>query len=854
MRIFLFLKTLLIIVLISSCSDQQTNNSKHPNGSELAIKWELQSSVTEGDKKSKASFTITNNSSQVLDNQGWTMYYSQMPSTIIAESIPAEILVEHISGDFYKFYPTEVFKPLEAGKSFTFSYEKSELTNSISDAPVGLYVVFEGSEPEVITDYHALPMTKEALGNVNIPTAESRYEENNYLSKLDKTTLPKIIPRPASFKPGNGELTFKNQILVNYIPELENEATFLSEFMTPLFTGEIQFNFEKSPIEQRINLKINPLLKTPESYILNISGQTVDITGADAAGVFYGIQSFLALLPIDLLKKSQSEFSVDYVSIQDAPRFPYRGMHLDVSRNFHSKETVKKLLDLMSFYKLNKFHFHITDDEAWRLEIDGLPELTGIGGKRGHTIDERQNLYPAYGSGPFVDPENGYGTGFYSKNDFIEILKYANHRHIEVIPEIDVPGHARATIKAMESRYHRLVAGGKPEEAKEFLLNDFDDKSEYSSAQFYNDNVICVCQESSFNFIEKVIEEIVSMYKNADAPLTAIHIGGDELPQGSWTKSPVCDQFLADHPEIGGVEGLHPYFSERFFKILSKYDLNTAGWEEIVLVEGENGSEPNKAFLDKKMQAYVWNAVWGWGGEDMAYKIANTGFPVVMCNASNLYFDLAYNTDPEEPGLNWAGYVDTKSPFALAPLNILKTATVDRYNNPLDLEKVAEGKVSLSEKGKQHFSGIQSELWSETVRGPEALEYMVYPKILATAERAWAQSPNWLEIENREQRMAALEKDWNIFTNMIGQLELARLDHLYGGLNYRIPLPGAIIEKNELKANVRFPGLTIRYTTNGSEPNFNSEVYSEPIEVSGTIKLKAFNKEGRSSRTSTVSK
>ena len=343
------------------------------------------------------------------------------------------------------------------------------------------------------------------------------------------------------------------------------------------------------------------------------------------------------------------------------------------------------------------------------------------------------------------------------------------------------------------------------------------------------------------------------MYKIADAPFTTIHIGGDELPTGSWVKSPVCEKFLADHPEIDGVDGLHPYFSNRFFKILSKYNLRTAGWEEIVLVSGKNGPKPNEDFLNKKMLAYVWNAVWGWGGEDMAYRIANTGFPVVMCNASNLYFDLAYNTDPAEPGLDWAGYVDTKSPFAMAPWNLLKTATTDRYNNPLDLEILKEGKVSITEKGKQFFLGIQGELWSETVRGPKALEYMVLPKILALAERAWSPIPKWMEIENRNQRMTALEGDWNIFVNMIGQNELARLDHLYGGLNYRIPLPGAVVENGKLKANVRFPGLKIRYTSDGSEPDINSNLYSNPVEVIGTIKLKAFNKVGRSSRTSVIS-
>ncbi|MQY72595.1 MAG: family 20 glycosylhydrolase, partial [Dehalococcoidia bacterium] len=554
----------------------------------------------------------------------------------------------------------------------------------------------------------------------------------------------------------------------------------------------------------------------------------------------------------------QPILSLDLTNIEDAPRFPYRGLHLDVSRNFHSKESVKKLLDLMSFYKLNKFHMHLSDDEGWRLAIDGLPELTELGASRGHTIDELQNLYPAYGSGPFSDPAISYGTGHYSREDFIEILKYATARHIEIIPEIDIPGHARAAIKAMNARYEKYMAQGEPEKAREFLLHDFEDQSEYTSAQNYHDNVICVCLESSYAFIESVVADIVAMYQAAGAPLTAIHCGGDEVPHGAWEKSPVCQTFLQEHPEIGGVDNLHIYFLRRFVNILARHDIKVAGWEEIALRKGSEGTSetlmPNPEFLEDGFQTYVWNAVWGWGGEDLAYRLANFGYPVIMCNASNLYFDLAYNPDPAETGLNWSGYVDTRKPFELTPLDIIKTATTDMYGNPLDIETLTREKARLSDEGKKNFLGIQAQLWSEILRGPDLLEYMAFPKLLGLAERAWATTPGWTEIENREARFEALEDDWNIFVNMLGQRELPRLEYLYGGVNYRIPLPGAVYQDGLLKANVRFPGLTIRYSTDGSEPDSNSMEYSGPVNVGGQIKLRAFSQTGRSSRISTISR
>lgn len=409
----------------------------------------------------------------------------------------------------------------------------------------------------------------------------------------------------------------------------------------------------------------------------------------------------------------------------------------------------------------------------------------------------------------------------------------------------------------MNARYEKYMAQGEPEKAREFLLHDLEDQSEYTSAQNYHDNVICVCQESSYAFIESVVAGIVAMYQAAGAPLTAIHCEGDEVPHGAWEKSPVCQAFIQEHPEIGGKGNLHIYFLRRINKILSSYNVKTAGWEEIALMKVSEGTDetvvPNPEFLESGFQTYVWNAVLGWGGEDLAYRLANYGYPVVMCNASNLYFDLAYNTGPAETGLNWSGYVDTRKPFELTPLDIFKTATPDMYGNALDIEILTRGKARLSDEGKKNFLGIQAQLWSETLRGQDLLEYMAFPKLLGLAERAWAVAPGWVEIEKWEKRFEALENDWNIFVNMLGQRELPRLEYLYGGVNYRIPLPGARIQNGQLKANVRFPGLIIRYTTDGSDPDINSEEYSGPVKVSGQVKLRTFSLSGRSSRTSTIS-
>src|SRR4029079_5944092 len=215
-----------------------------------------------------------------------------------------------------------------------------------------------------------------------------------------------------------------------------------------------------------------------EAYALTATLNVgIEIVGSDSAGVFYGIQTLRSLAPIESYRQNQSEVSIDAVRIADAPRFRYRGLHLDVARNFQSRETVEKLLDLMAFYKLSRLHLHLTDDEGWRVEIKQLPELTKVGSRRGQTLDESAWLIPSQGSGSSPDAKSSPGTGYYSQDDFVEILRFAGQRHITVVPEIDLPGHARAAVKSMEARRRKLLAQGKADQANAFSLQDPDDKS-----------------------------------------------------------------------------------------------------------------------------------------------------------------------------------------------------------------------------------------------------------------------------------------------------------------------------------------------------------------------------------------
>jgi hexosaminidase len=542
---------------------------------------------------------------------------------------------------------------------------------------------------------------------------------------------------------------------------------------------------------------------------------------------------------------------IDATTIVDAPRFRYRGLHFDVARNFQRPATVKKLLALMAFYKLNRLHWHLTDDEGWRIEIKQLPELTSVGGRRGHTLDEENHLVPSYGSGPDPNDTASPGNGFYTQSELVEILQYAKDRHIEVIPEIDLPGHARAALKAMEARNRNIAKPGANGADVGFVLRDPEDESSYESVQMWQDNVVDVGRDDTYRFYELVVDELGAIYDRAGVHLKSVHLGGDEVPAGAWEKSPACEHIPVDVkaniPRRGQLE-LH--FLNRASELLAKRSIQPACWEDCLLLETDvnpTAGDYRRASGKPAPTAYVWNNVWGWGREDAAYRLANAGFEVVLCNATHLYFDLACEKDPLEPGYYWAGFVNARKPFEFVPLDVFQNAERNSMGQSIDRESLA-GRARLTRNGAQHVLGIQGELWAENLRSAESVEYMAFPRLIALAERAWAQSPDWASESDPTARRNQLERDWNQFANRIGQRELPRLDYLSGGVHYRLPPPGAVVRDDSMFANVAFPGLTIRYTDDGSIPNKAALLYRKPIPIAGEITLKSFDTRGRGSR------
>jgi len=845
--------SLILVLMFESCTQ------KVPTADEIKLSWEIISNNYSEDAKVKAKFIIENNSEYTFNENNWALFYNQAPRDPLGSNNNTK--VEHISGDWFKLSPAEGFT-LKPGETKEIEYESEAWFIKESDAAVGPYFIFydkNGNETEVLAvkDYSILPFTLPEQINRHkndkepIPTAAWQFDNNKNLSELDGSELLPLVPSPASFKVIGGKVVFDEQVEVLYEKGLENEATYLAEFLRETFQADFSLSEATEATENCVYLGLDAISvngKTKEAYELEVKkNKSVVIKGSDAAGVFYGIQSLIALLPIDLFLGTEVPVVLNELLIKDVPRFEYRGMHLDVARNFQTKETVKKVIDILSFYKINNLLFYITEDEGWRIEIEELPELTEIGSHRGHTTKDANALHPSYGSGPDAFAEGSFGSGFYSRAEFIEIIKYAKSRHIKVIPEIGFPGHSRAAIKAMEARYEKYMTLGNEEKANEFRLIDPEETSKYRSAQWYSDNIVNVARPSTYKFYETVVDDIIEIYKEAGVDLDFLHTGGDEVPEGSWSESPMCAELMKEFPEYKDPKNLQAYGTRKIVEMLKSKNLKVGGWEEVALLKDESGRyNPNPEFAGKEVYPYVWNTLGS--NTELSYRLANAGYPVILCNVSNFYFDLAYNKDPREPGLYWGGMCNVRDAWQVAPFDVFKTTVQSAMGAEINPEKAYAGLERIQPDAKKNIIGVQAQIWAETVKdGEDDLMLRILPKLMGFAESAWSPERKWETISNKEEREKSWNKGWNIFANTLAQKELPRLLLLNGGYNYHVPAPGGKIIDGVLHANSTYPGLIIRYTTDGTEPNRTSTVYKEPVLVPGNVKIKAFDAAGKGS-------
>ena len=809
----------------------------------ISVQWQPVQNNYEGKNQSLSVLSIMNGSENDLPPHGWSLYFNYGVDILKPDS--RGLTMSFINGDLYKIEPNAASDGISAGAKINFQMVKTGSTDNVTQSPQGFYIVFDDAPnkavpikctyPEPSAEFiNSLPASKTWMDPAYV------YSKNRDIQDIPASKLPPIFPSPSETSMNIGEFKISQNSGISADPLFIKEANYLADELAKILTA-------KPAISKQglITLKRDSKLAT-EEYELEVSEKGILISASSPAGAFYAIQSLKSLIPPLSWKTKQPSVTVQSVEVKDQPRFGYRSFMLDVARNFQTKDQLLKILDLMSLYKLNVFHFHFSEDEGWRVEIPSLPELTQVGSVRGHTLDNKNNLQPAFASGGV--PNQLPGSGFLSRKEFIDILKYATARHIQVIPEIESPGHARAAIKAMENRYAKLMKAGKVAEASRYRLIDPSDKTKYRSVQGWEDNVMDVALPSVYNFVEKVTDDLILMYKEAGAPLKTIHYGGDEVPPGVWEKSPAYEKLKSTNPAIKNTNDLWYYYFGRINEMAKKRGLFVSGWEEAgmrkTILDGKPTYIPNPDFGNQHFQLHVWNNVIGWGAEDLAYKLANSGYKVVLSPVSNQYFDLSYNSSYYEPGLKWGGTVDVDKPFYFIPFDFLKNVKEDGQGRPiknLDQTKM----IRLTDYGKSNIVGLQGLLWSENNVTSERLEYMLLPKLLGMAERAWAKEPEWAMGEVSALNDLYYTNAWTTFVNIVGKRELPRLNYYHGGFSYRIPEVGLMSDNGKVHANIQLPGLAIRYTADGSEPVAGSTLYTGPVSAKGKLRFAAFDTAGR---------
>ena len=490
-----------------------------------------------------------------------------------------------------------------------------------------------------------------------------------------------IIPKPQSMTLNNGNFQFtketvfvSNQSLAPAAEIFAKQFEKASGIKLPIKNETVQTNYIALSID-------NSLPK--EGYNLVVQPDKISIAAADYNGAIYALETLRQLLPKEFESSTpvNANWVIPTITINDKPEYPWRGLMLDVSRHFFSKEYILKTLDRMAMLKLNTFHFHLVDNEGWRIEIKKYPKLTEVGAWR---VDQEDKLWDERTSNPadaFANPTSApkkYG-GFYTQEDIKEIVAYAAARGITVIPEIEMPAHVMSAIAA----YPELSCHKRPIGVP-------------SGAVWPNIDIYCAGQEESFTFLEDVLTEVMALF-----PSKYIHIGGDEADHTEWEKCPKCQQRIKDN-HLKDVHELQSYFIKRIDKFLVSKGRVLVGWDEIM-----DGGLANDA------------VVMNWRGIDIGRKALEQGNPVVL--TSDCYIN-RYQGLPEYEPLANGGYVTLKKLY--------------HYN----LEK-----ENLTPELQKNVLGTQANLWAEFIATPEHSEYMLFPRLLAFSEISWTPDnlKNW---------------------------------------------------------------------------------------------------------------
>lgn len=514
-----------------------------------------------------------------------------------------------------------------------------------------------------------------------------------------------LTPQPAHLTVKDGRFEFGNQLKAKVTPYQGDSIRMVFEsFKKELqeATG-IKVSSTQKEAKARIILDLNPQLPA-EAYKLNVSKKQVRIEASRPAGFYYALQTLKQLMPRNVMAgvatSDHSQWSLPSVKIEDAPRFEWRGFMLDEGRHFFGKDEIKRVIDMMAIYKMNRFHWHLTEDQGWRIEIKKYPKLTETGAWRNSKV-------LAYGD---VKPDGERYGGFYTQKDIKEIVAYAKKKFIEIIPEIDIPGHSQAAVAAYP----------------EFLACDPENKHEVWLRQGISTDVINVANPKAMQFAKEVIDELTELF-----PFNYIHLGGDECPTNKWQKNDECKKLLS---EIGSsnFRDLQIYF----YKQLKDYIATKPADQQRQLIFWNEVLHGNTSILGNDITIMAWI-----GANAAAKQAAKQGMNTILSPQIPYYINRKQSKLPTEPMSQGHGTETVEAVYNYQPLK-----DVDAALQP-------------------YYKGVQANFWTEWVTEPSVLEYLMLPRLAAVAEAGWTpqEKRNYEDFKERIRKDAELYdlKGWN---------------------------------------------------------------------------------------------
>ena len=531
-----------------------------------------------------------------------------------------------------------------------------------------------------------------------------------------------------------------------------------------------------------------------EAYQIIIDSKTnsIDIIAHGRPGAFYATQTLMALA------ETQNE-SLKFPTgvIKDAPRYDYRGLMIDTVSNFIQVDDLLLIIKVMAMYKLNKLVLRLSNNEGWRIEIDGLPELTEVGAFRRHTENE-DAVFPAFGSGPYG---NTSGSGYYTIDQYKQILQFASNHCIEVIPMICMPGKCNAAILSMKARYNKLK-NVDIKKAKEFLLNDLHEKP--SSDTLYKHHIMNPIMQSTYHFVDHIINALKAMHKSVQ-PLTVLYIGGYGLFDGKWADTKLFETFKSSNSVGSNLTSFHEYFLNRVTRLCWNTHGIKLGLRAIAALQMPSEEPFHETVLSvDSVIVYSNNADLEQSTLERGYKLANAGYKVVQSHSSYLFFNHPNEPHPDEIGESLTTrYIDDKAVFKFKPDDLYSNQNTNKLLQPHD--KNFSSYTQL--KNPQNIVGLQAYLYTKLLRNEAMIHSQLFPRLLAFAERAWHKG-QW-EKRNLLTSEQLQKQDWESFANRVGHKEIMRLNKL--GINYRIPPPGISKRKSKVFLNSMYPGFEFMY-------------------------------------------